>query len=614
METANTLKQVFGYEGFREGQEDIINNILSGRDCLCIMPTGAGKSLCFQLPSLLFTGVTLVISPLISLMKDQVQALRQLGVPAAYINSSLSEEHMRLVQSNLGKGRYKIIYVAPERLEAISFLRVCSQIDISMITVDEAHCISQWGQDFRPSYLKIPAFIESLPVRPVVAAFTATASPTVREDIKELLYLQDPLVMVSGFDRKNLFLGVTHTDDKFSSLMKLIQGYTGMSGIVYCSTRSTVEEVCRKLIRANISATRYHAGLDRSERQQNQEAFIYDKAHVMVATNAFGMGIDKSNVRFVVHYNMPMDIESYYQEAGRAGRDGEPAECILLYSPQDVRTNQWLIENSRDAADLDPKAIKALKERNHQRLKEMTWYCHTRDCLRGYILRYFGERPPSFCGNCSNCKSNFSLANITIEAQKIISCILRSKERFGTKMIIDILRGAKVKRIREQNLDKLSTYGISILSEARLREIIHHLVYEGYLEVSSGEYPVLRRGPRSAELLDKSACIEMKLLDEVAPQPVRSGAASRRDLRDESTALFEKLRALRHDIAKEQGVPAFVVFSDSTLIDMCRKKPISLLEFLQVSGVGKVKQMMYGESFLSAITEYISNSDQVAEP
>jgi len=399
------LKQYFGYDTFREGQEELICDILAGKDVVGIMPTGAGKSMCFQIPALVMDGITLVISPLISLMKDQVNALTQSGIGAAFINSSLTDGQITKALANAASGAYKLVYVAPERLMTYDFLAFARSVEISMLTVDEAHCISQWGQDFRPSYAKIPEFIAQLDRRPVVSAFTATATPVVREDIVNQLMLTEPTVLVSGYDRQNLFFEVQKPADRFDALLEFLRDKGNRAGIIYCSTRASVEEVCLKLQQKGYAASRYHAGLSDAERRDNQDDFLYDRAQIMVATNAFGMGIDKSNVSYVVHHNMPMNLEGYYQEAGRAGRDGQPADCLLLYSGQDVHTNLWLIDNPRDIEYPDTETELALKERDRKRLKEMTFYAATKDCLRAYILKYFGERPPNFCGNCSNCNT-----------------------------------------------------------------------------------------------------------------------------------------------------------------------------------------------------------------
>lgn len=478
----SVLKEYFGHDSFREGQDRITDSLLGGRDVLGIMPTGAGKSICYQVPALMFDGVTIVISPLISLMKDQVSALVQSGVAAAYINSSLTHAQYLKVLQNTESGKYKIIYVAPERLCAPAFLEICRNLNISMVAVDEAHCVSQWGQDFRPSYLKIPDFIDALNSRPVVGAFTATATGAVRDDIKTLLRLVSPLVVTTGFDRPNLFFSVMQPKNKSIELMKLIKERKNESGIVYCSTRKAVEEVCELLQKNGFAATRYHAGLDENERRRNQDDFVYDRATIMVATNAFGMGIDKSNVSFVIHYNMPKNMESYYQEAGRAGRDGRSADCILLYSAKDVRTNQFLINNSEPNPDLTEDEQEEVRRRDRERLKQMTFYCTTHKCLRKFILEYFGDKGPERCEKCSNCLSNHENTDITVDAQKIMSCVARTGQRYGKKVICDVLRGSKNERLISAGLSRQSTYGIMAdCPEKRLRDIIDHLCENGYM-------------------------------------------------------------------------------------------------------------------------------------
>ena len=537
-------------------------------------------------------------------MKDQVNALTQSGIPAAFINSSLSGQQIDKALQKAREGAYKLIYVAPERLLAQDFLSFAQTTKISMLTVDEAHCISQWGQDFRPSYSKIPEFAASLPKRPILSAFTATATAKVREDIVNLLGLNDPIVLVTGFNRENLYFEVQKPKDKYVALTAFLSKQKEHSGIVYCSTRATVEEVCEKLKTEGYSASRYHAGLADDERHDNQDDFLYDRVQIMVATNAFGMGIDKSNVSFVVHYNMPKDMESYYQEAGRAGRDGEPADCILLYSGQDVRTNMWLIENARDVQYPDQETEDLLKERERKRLREMTFYCSANDCLRGYILKYFGENPPNYCGNCGNCDTNFEMVDITVEAQKILSCVARMKERYGQKMLIDVLRGSKSEKVLRLGLDKLSTYGISEKSEKQLYEIINQLILTDYLLKTDDEYPVLKLGNNASEVLRNGKTVQMKLLKEKQAPEI----ATKKQTRPVDNRLFAVLRELRLAIAKEQNVPAFVIFPDSTLIDMCMKIPTTNEELLNVSGVGQVKLERYGEKFLKAIAEFLSDN------
>ncbi|MDR3013663.1 MAG: DNA helicase RecQ [Chitinispirillales bacterium] len=632
MTALETLKRYFGYDAFRSGQEALIDGVMAGRDVLGIMPTGAGKSVCFQIPALMMDGITLIISPLISLMKDQVNALTQSGVRAAFINSSLTQRQIDKALENARNGAYKLIYVAPERLPTSVFFSFAQSVKISMLTVDEAHCISQWGQDFRPSYAQIPEFIAELPVRPVVSAFTATATPRVREDIINLLGLSNPKILVTGFNRENLSFDVRKPRDKYKELTKFLEGKKDRSGIVYCSTRKLVEDVCEWLQSEGYSASRYHAGLKDLERRDNQDDFLYDRVQIMVATNAFGMGIDKSNVSFVVHYNMPKDIESYYQEAGRAGRDGEPADCVLFYSGQDVRLNEWMIENDKEVQYPDKEMEEILKERSRERLRRMTFYSTTTDCLRGFILKYFDENSPGYCGNCGNCNADFETSDITIDAQQILSCVVRMNERYGSRLIVDVLLGNMNERVERFGLHSLSTFGISKRGTRQLRAIIDFLIMQGYLFKTNGEYPIITLGKRAEEVLRGGATVQMKLASEKPSSKlvgVRKDSTGYDDKKyrrekkriaggpvDKPTSkpidrkLFEVLRKLRLEISKEQSLPAFVVFSDSTLTDMCIKIPKTKKEFLDVSGVGEVKLERYGDVFLSAIAEYSSSSSK----
>ncbi len=601
MEKTEVLRQYFGYASFRKGQEALIDSILEGRDTLGIMPTGAGKSLCFQVPALMLEGVTLVISPLISLMKDQVSALCQAGIRAAYLNSSLTYPQYRKALANACAGVYKIIYVAPERLLTEEFLAFSHRMRIALVTVDEAHCISQWGQDFRPSYLKVPEFVAQLDERPVLAAFTATATEEVKRDIAAMLSLRDPFTITTGFNRDNLYFEVDKPPDKMAALLRYLRDNPGKSGIVYCTTRKTVEEVCQKLRTAGFPATRYHAGLSPEERRDNQEDFLYDRAPLMVATNAFGMGIDKSNVAFVLHYNMPGSMEAYYQEAGRAGRDGQPAQCILYYSGQDVATNRFLIEHGEGAPDADEETTARLREQDKERLKQMTFYCHTADCLREYILRYFGETPENYCGNCGNCSRNFEEADVTREAQLLVEGIARTGQRFGAKMVLDILRGSGNARILSGGFDKLPVYGkLAGVGEKRLRAILQFLELRGFVESTGDEYPVLRLRETAEDLMRGDAALTMKIAREEAPAPARKS----REPVPANPGLFDALRALRAKLAAAQSVPAYVVFSDATLRDMCARLPADADEMLEVSGVGQAKFAKYGEAFLGAIRDY----------
>lgn len=610
MDKTHVLKQYFGYDTFREGQEQLIDSILEGRDALGIMPTGSGKSLCYQIPSLMMDGITLVISPLISLMKDQVGALNQAGVHAAFLNSSLSASQYYKALAFAREGRYPIIYVAPERLVTDEFLDFALHTKISMVAVDEAHCVSQWGQDFRPSYLKIVEFIDRLSERPVISAFTATATKEVRDDIIDILMLRDPAVLTTGFDRPNLYFGVQSPKNKYATLKNFMERHPGESGVVYCATRKIVEEVCGKLKEDGFSVTRYHAGLGDAERRQNQDDFIFDRAAVMVATNAFGMGIDKSNVRYVVHYNMPKNMESYYQEAGRAGRDGETAECILLYGGQDVVTNQFFIDNNQDNQELDPVTRKMTQERDQERLRKMTFYCFTNECLRDYILRYFGEYGENYCGNCSNCLSQFETIDVTEEAKELVGCVSACRQRYGTTVIIDTVHGANTAKIRQYRMDENPYYAkLAGLPVYKLRQILNHLLLKDYLRVTNDEYAIVKLTEQSESILKGEAQIVMKMAKEQEREPReakekksgRSKALGMASLTEPEEALFEKLRLLRTEIAREAKVPPYIVFSDKTLIHMCIVKPRLKAQMLTVSGVGEFKYEKYGERFLECI-------------
>ena len=563
------------------------------------MPTGAGKSMCYQIPALLFDGVTIVVSPLISLMKDQVGSLVQSGVPAAYINSSLSYPQFLRVLSNVEHGKYKIIYVAPERLLTDGFLDTCKKIKISMVAVDEAHCVSQWGQDFRPSYLKIISFVESLANRPIVGAFTATATNDVKKDIKKILRLENPFEITTGFDRPNLFFGVIKSSSKDEKLIDLIRERGDRSGIVYCATRKNVESVCELLCDNGFSAARYHAGLDEYERRKNQEDFVFHRKNIMVATNAFGMGIDKSNVTYVIHYNMPKNIESYYQEAGRAGRDGGEADCILLYSPKDVRLNRFMIENSEGNEELTIEENEQIRERDFERLKYMAFYSTTNDCLRGFILRYFGGEKKAYCGKCSNCLSVHKLVDVTIDAQKIMSCIARTGQKYGKTVICDVLKGSKSEKILKAELNNQSTYGI--MKEVTARHIfgtIDFLAEKEYIS-SDNETEVLKLLPKSRDVLFGRELLVMKKVEN-SEKIVKT----HRPEVSVNSELLDALKALRKSIASKKSVPAYVIFTDATLIDMCKKCPETPDEMLEVSGVGRTKLEKFGKQFLEEIAKF----------
>ena len=604
------LKTYFGYSEFRYGQKELITNLINGTDCVGIMPTGAGKSICYQIPAILMDGITLVISPLISLMKDQVHALLEAGLPAAYINSSLTPAQQYKVIQNAKQYKYKLIYVAPERLELDFFQEFAASTNISFVSIDEAHCVSQWGQDFRPSYLKIAQFIQSMPKRPIIGAFTATATREVKDDIISLLALLKPFVMTTGFDRKNLYFEVQKPVDKFTALERFLERNPNKTGIIYCTTRKGVEDVCDRLILQGYQATRYHAGLSDKERKLNQEEFQFDKAQIMVATNAFGMGIDKSNISYVIHFNMPKNIESYYQEAGRAGRDGEPAQCILLYSKQDVSTNLFLIEKDKENEELDPITRHEVLEKDRDRLKQMTYYCTTTDCLRAHMLRYFGEQSPNFCGNCSNCNANSKEIDITVDAQKIMSCIIRAGERFGMLTIIDILRGSKNEQIRNSHLDTLTTYGImETVPKEYIRQVIEFLLVQSYIQATTDGYQVLKIQPKAYAILRGQQSLHMRVLQQ--PDSMESSLPTSYVEIDEE--LFQQLKALRAKIAKVQSVPAFVIFTDAALRDMCIKLPQNLKSFLEVNGVGQTKAKRYGERFIKLIQAYCQKSANIEQ-
>lgn len=599
------LKLLFGYDSFREGQKEVIDSILSGRDALAVMPTGAGKSVCYQIPAMLLPGITLVISPLISLMQDQVKALNEAGVSAAFINSSLSEKAFYETVRKARKGLYKIIYVAPERLLTEGFLEVARDVQISMVTVDEAHCISQWGQDFRPSYMKIVEFAAKLKKRPILSAFTATATETVREDIVCTLGLSEPYVLVTGFNRENLFFQVDKPKNKEQYVLDYILKHPGESGIVYCATRKNVDSLYELLKNKGISVSKYHAGMGSAERKKMQEDFVFDYTSIVVATNAFGMGIDKSNVRFVIHYNMPQSMENYYQEAGRAGRDGLDAKCILLFSPQDIIINRFLIDH-KETADLEPSDRELVKERDLQRLQSMEGYCYTTECLRNYILKYFGENPKKPCDDCGNCRRSFETLDMTEAAKQIINCVYEAGERYGRGIIIDTVAGAKTARLEEIGATKYKSYGVLAKTNRKLiRRLTEQLVLEGYLLV--GDYQVLCLGDFS-ELKnpEKKVLIKISEEDKLTKNTTKTKKKSegREALNSDGYKLLEKLKALRLRIAREENMPPYIIFSDKTLIDMAAKTPTSKEEMLNVFGVGENKYAKYGERFMALIEEW----------
>lgn len=599
MDIHEALRIYFGYDEFKKGQEKLIEGSLNGKDVLGVMPTGGGKSLCYQLPAVLMDGVTVVISPLISLMKDQVDSLTEMGVSSTYINSTLSQNELNNRLKNMREYKYKIVYVAPERLNAYSFFNIVKNIKISMVAIDEAHCISQWGHDFRPSYLEIPKFIKALENRPVVSAYTATATKAIVEEIETLIGLKDPIVSVIGFDRPNLFYQVVKVKNRFRYLIEYLRNnYQNETGIIYCATRKTVESVAEKLIGEGISAIAYHGGMDANTRQKNQDDFIHNRNQIIVATNAFGLGIDKPDVRFVIHYNMPQNMEAYYQEAGRAGRDGEPSDCILMYSPSDIVKQKLLIERST----YSPVREKML----YENLQYLIDYCNTNDCLRKSILRYFGEEVQyEKCDNCGNCLSQSEMMDITIDAQKILSCIYRVRERFGTTVIAQILRGSKNKRILELGMDNISTYGImKEYSEDVIKEIIMTLISMDYIHMTADRYPVLRLTSSSASILKGEKKVYHKK-DLLAQPTVEKRRTSSDDVEsDYDRGLFDRLRELRYKLAQERELAPFMIFHDSTLKEMAVYFPQDKESLMNIKGVGLKKYESYGEQFIEIISEY----------
>lgn len=576
------LKQYFGYDEFRPGQKEIIQKVIDQENVLGIMPTGSGKSICYQLPSLLLDGLTVVVSPLISLMKDQVDAANQLGIPATFINSSLDGYETARRFQEIDRQQYRLLYIAPERFIMPDFIQAMNRWNVCMIAIDEAHCISQWGHDFRPSYLQMAKQLDQLPNRPVIVALTATATIQVAADIKRLLKIPDGNHIQTGFERENLRFQVVKDQKKEQYLVEYLKINKNQSGIIYAATRKEVDRIYHLLKKFGFSIGRYHGGLKENERTAMQEAFLYDRLQLIVATNAFGMGINKSNVRFVIHYQIPGSLEAYYQEAGRAGRDGLSSEAILLFAPQDTQVQKFFIQQSQREEEQ--------KQKEYEKLKAMTEYAYIESCLQQYILNYFGETS-SPCNRCGNCLDDREIVEVTTQAQMVLSCLKRMGENYGKQMLMKVLAGSKEQKLRALGFERLSTYGLmKNQSQKETMQLIEYLISNGYLLTVNGEYPILKVTERGIQVLKGQEAVYRK-----EPKKVQQ-------LSDEETdTLFEVLRELRTDLASEAGVPPYVVFSDSTLKEMSRIRPSSRLEMLQIKGVGQSKLDKYGEAFLSRI-------------